>query len=196
MNLIYISLEVLYIEIEVLLLQNLHCGLQIGSRLSHIYLERKPYNVVCVVPMSISLRKLMRSGLSHTLISFLVILVVSLGTSFAGSSFCPPGYSDCEVVVGCCAEMENNSMSETRGAAEHSPVRNGCSHEGICLNVSLLIDVSAASGTFTYDNTLVLSHLSYEVDLDTISRAPDPPLLKSPIEKFPPLYLRICSFLI
>jgi hypothetical protein len=138
----------------------------------------------------------MKSRLSHTLISFLVILVVSLGTSLAGSPACPPGCPDCEVVAVCCAEMENNSMSGTRGVADHSPVRNGCSHEGFCLNVSQPIDASAASGTFEYDNTLVLSDLSYEVDLDNISRAVGPALLKSPIEKFPPLYLRICSFLI
>lgn len=138
----------------------------------------------------------MRSRLSHTLISSLAILVVSLGTSLAGSPVCPPGCSGCGVVLDGCAEMENNSMPGTRGAADHSPVRNGCSHEGICLNVSPPMDASAASGSFEYDNTLVLSHLSYEVELENLSRAVAPALLKLPIEKFPPLYLRICSFLI
>ena len=149
--------------------------------------------------MSVSLRKLMRSRLSQTLISFLVILVVSLGASLAGSAACPSGCPDCEVVADCCAEMENNSMSSmsgARGTADHSPVQNGCSHEGICLNVAQQLDASAASATFEYDNTLVLSHLNCEVDLDNISRAQDPALLQTPIEKFPPLYLRICSFLI
>jgi hypothetical protein len=154
------------------------------------------HNVVHVVRVNVFLRKIMRSRCSHTLISFLVIFAVSLGTSLAGSPVCSPGCPDCGVVPVCCAEMDNNSMSGSRGAADHSPVRNGCSQEGICLNGFQTIDASADSGPFEYDNTLVLSLLSYDIDLENISRAVALNLLKSPIEKLPPLYLRICSFLI
>lgn len=138
----------------------------------------------------------MRSRLSHTLISFLVIFAVSLGTSLAGSLICPPGCPDCGVIPACCAEMNDNSASRSREMADHLPGRSGCSHDGVCLDVFRPIDVSANNGICEYDSTLVLSQLSSEVHSELVSLTVVPVLLKSPIEKFPPLYLRICSFLI
>ena len=137
----------------------------------------------------------MRSRLSDTLISFLIIFVVSLGTSLAGSFVCPPACPDCAVVPACCVEM--GDAAETSGTADHLPGPSGCSHDGICLDGFQPVDVAADStGTFEFDSTLVLSPHSSEVNLDLVSIAGAAVLLKSPIEKFPPLYLRICSFLI
>lgn len=161
----------------------------------HNFLEFVSYNVVLTIRVYLILRKLMRSRLSDTLISFLIIFVVSLGTSLAGSLVCPPGCPDCAVVPACCAEMDDGA--ETRGMADHLPGPSGCSHDGICLDGFLPNDVSAASnGTLKYESTLVLSPLSFRVYPDLVSIAVVPVPLESPIEQFPSLYLRICSFLI
>lgn len=138
----------------------------------------------------------MSSRFIHTIILFLVILVVSLGTSLAGSPVCPPGCPDCGVVPACCAEMTDKLGPETGGTADHLPGRSGCSHDGICLNGFQPIDVSAASGTFEYDSALVLSPLSHETHPNPFCRVAVPVVLKSPLETFPPIYLRNCSFLI
>lgn len=161
----------------------------------HNFLEFVSYNVVLMTGMHIFLRKLMRNRLSHTLISFLIIFVVSLGTSLAGSLVCPPGCPDCAVVPACCGEMDD--AAESRGMADHLPGPSGCSHDGICLDGFQPNNVSAASnGTLKYETTLGLSPLSFGVYPDLVSIAIVPVPLESPIEQFPTLYLRICSFLI
>ena len=141
----------------------------------------------------LSLRNLMRRRYIHPIISFLVAFVVSLGICLAGGPVCP----DCGVVPSCCTEMDDNPPSGTGGTtADHFPGRSGCSHDGICFNSFQSIDASADSGTIKYDSTLVLFHLNSEGHPGIILKAAATDLLQSAIEKFPPLYLRICSFLI
>lgn len=138
----------------------------------------------------------MSSRLSHTIISLLVILVVSLGTSIAGSPVCPPKCPDCVVVPACCADMDDSSASGTKGAADHSSGWGGCSHDRICHNDFQPIDVSAVGGTFEYDNAFIQSHLGSQIHHNIYYKATVRVLPEPPLENSPPLFLRNCSFLI
>lgn len=138
----------------------------------------------------------MRSRLSYTIISFVLILVVSLGNSLAGTPMCPTVCPECVVVPDCCAGMADHSESGTSGTADHSPERTDCSHDGICLNGFQPIDVSATTGTIEFDSAVVQYQLISEVHLDLLYKVVTPVPPQSFSEKFPPLYLRNCSFLI
>ncbi len=138
----------------------------------------------------------MRSRLSKTIILFLLILAVSIGTSFAGGTLCSTDCPECRVVPSCCATMADSPEHGSGKAADHLPGKTDCSHDGICRKNVQSIDMSVATGQLEYDYALVQSHLSSEVQLDLICSnfSPVPP--QFPLEKVPPLYLRNCSFLI
>ena len=142
------------------------------------------------------LRRCMRSRLSHTVISFLLILVVSLGTALAGSSVCPSDCPECAVVHVCCEAMAENPEPATSKMADHFPERTDCSHEGICLDGFQPIDFSSANSSFEYDSVLIQSYLSFDIPLGFLGRAASQVLPHFSLEKYPPLYLRNCSFLI
>jgi len=160
------------------------------------FLDSASYNVVLMVWVFSSLRKLMRRRLSYTIISLLMTFVVSLGTSLAGSPLCSPSCPDCKVVSACCAEMDDNLVSGTRGAADHLPGPSGCSHDSICLDGLLPSYISAANGPFKYHSALVQSHQDSQVQPHFFYRATVPVLLEPPLEHFPSLFLLNCSFLI
>ncbi|MGB3210701.1 MAG: hypothetical protein WBB19_08365 [Desulforhopalus sp.] len=138
----------------------------------------------------------MRSRFCYIFISIIVIFIVGLGTSLAGKSLCPPDCPDCRVTPACCAKMAENSVGGTGGMSDHQPGPDGCSHDGICLDGVQPVDLAGVSGTVGYDSVLAHSHPESPGRSD-FSCIVEPPFhLKPPKEKFPPLYIQNCSFLI
>ena len=138
----------------------------------------------------------MRSRFCHTIISLLLVLFVGLGASLAGGPACPPDCPDCRVVPTCCSAIDAGSVSGVQNGAGHLPGPSDCSHDGICLDGFQPIDVSAASGTFGYTLALVLSSFTFEAHSALFFKAAVPAPQQSPLENFPPHFLRNCSFLI
>lgn len=138
----------------------------------------------------------MRSGCSYTIISLLLILVVGLGTSLAGSPMCPPDCPDCRVVSSCCSAIDDGSESGTKNGAAHLSGPNDCGHGGICLDGFQPIDVSAVSGTFGSTIASVQSGFTFQAHSALLFKAAIPVPQTSALENSPPLFLRNCSFLI
>lgn len=138
----------------------------------------------------------MKNRLWHTIISFLVILIVNLGTSVSGSGVCLSGGPECEAVPACCAEMADSSDCEPSGTAQPLSGSSNCCHDNICLTKFQPIDALSGSTTLEHGSTFVPSHLSSEAQRDLLGKAATPVVLQSPLEKTHPLYLRNCSFLI
>lgn len=145
------------------------------------------------------LRKLMRRKRHHTLVLFissLMILAVSLGTSFGGISACSPDCSECRVIPSCCAGMEGNEMSRTGGSAKSLSGPIDCDHEGICIDGFQTISTSAVNNGFQYDSLPSPSPQGSAIKPKRYKRVGIPILQEPSSETFPSLFVRNCSFLI
>lgn len=129
-------------------------------------------------------------------ISLLLILALSLGTSFGGIFVCPPDCSECRVIPTCCAGMEGNEMSGAGESALPLSGPNDCDHEGICIDGFQTISASAVNNSFQYDSFPSLSPQGSSIKPKFCKRVSIPTLQEPSSEAFPSLFIRNCSFLI
>jgi len=141
----------------------------------------------------------MRIKRHHTIalfISSLMILALSLGTSFGGIFACSPDCSECRVIPSCCAGMEGNEMSGTGGSTKPLSGANDCDHEGICIDGFQTISTSAVNNSFQYNSFPSLSPQGSSIKPKLYKRVSIPILQEPSSETFPSLFIRNCSFLI
>lgn len=129
-------------------------------------------------------------------ISSLMILALSLGTSFGRISACAPDCPECRFIPSCCAGMDSSENSGTGGSAKPLSGSSHCDHEGICVDNLQTISTATVSNNFQYDNFPSLSPQGSSIKLKPYKRVSIPILHEPSSEKFPSLFLRNCSFLI
>ncbi len=169
------------------------------KNLAHNYLDSDPTMWYLGCDCFSFLRKLMKRKRHHTLalsISLLMILALSLGTSFGGISVCPPDCAESKVIFSCCAGMEGNEMSGTEGSPQPLSPSNNCDHEGICIDGFQTISISAVNFSIQYYSFPAPSPQGFSIKPNLYKRVGIPILQKQSSENFPSLFLRNCSFLI
>lgn len=129
-------------------------------------------------------------------IASLMILALSLGTSFGRISACAPDCPECIFIVSCCAGMDSSETSGTGGSAKPLSGSNHCDHEGICVDNFQTISTSTLNNSFQYDSSPSLSPHGSSIKLKLYKRASIPILQEPSSETFPSLFIRNCSFLI
>jgi hypothetical protein len=129
-------------------------------------------------------------------ISSLMILALSLGNSFGGIFACSPDCSKCRVVPSCCAGIEGNDITGTEGSAKPVSGPNDCDHGGICIDGLPPTSTSAVNNGFQDDQFPSPSPQGSSIKPVYHNRVSIPIIQEPSSEKFPPLFLRNCSFLI
>lgn len=137
------------------------------------------------------------SRIHYSLISFLLVFVLSLGASFAGSLQCTPDCPECAAVSTCCAGGDDATGSANGSSAYHLPDLGNSSHKGLCFDKFQAPAVTAACSIIHYHSSILLSLQQDCQGYQASSCRPiftDPRIL-SPA-KSPALFLLNCSFLI
>ena len=128
---------------------------------------------------------------------FLLLLVLVTGVSVAGAAVKFSGCTGKTAGMDCCEKKACCADGAVGHRAEAERGEAGCSHKGLCADTGLL--PPAADNRFMVESADLncLPALSPDfAQLLSLDADPSPLSMVKPVpEKYPPLYIRHCSFL-